>query len=109
MNNVKNKIKIVMLSGAIYRLWVEFLTRHMERLLIDPYIHQPYWSAKNFSLKTFKLKREFFKNMGHFTSKDLHEYVLHLLGRTTGHTWEYPKVSIRKRMFVKTMLPLLIG
>jgi len=66
-------------------MWEESLIRHMEGLLIDPCMHQPYRSAKNFSLKNFELKKEFCKLMGHFTDKDLYEYIFHLLGKTTRH------------------------
>jgi hypothetical protein len=97
--DVKNELQIVTLSTGVYQLWEEFLTRHMEGTLIDPCTLQPYRSGKNFSLKNFELKREFFKHMGHFTDKDLHEYVLHLLGSTTGRKREYPKVSIGKTKF----------
>jgi len=38
--------------------------------------------------------------MGHFKEKDLHEYVLHLLGTTTKRKREYPKVSIGKTNFI---------
>ena len=34
--------------------------------------------------------------MGHFTDKDLKEYALHLLGRTTNQVSVYPKVSFHK-------------
>jgi len=38
--------------------------------------------------------------MGHFEDKDLHEYVLHLLGRMDGRKKEYPKASIGKMKFL---------
>jgi len=80
-------------------MWEEFLTKHMEGTLIDPYLLQLYWNEKNFIMKNFELKCEFFKYMGHFTNKDLHEYVLHFLGTTMGHKREYPKVLIGKAKF----------
>jgi len=97
--NLKNKIKIVMLGDTIYRLCMEFLTRHIQESLIHYYVCQPYPSTKNFSLKNLELKREFFKHMGHFTNKKLNEYVLHLLWGRAKHTQKYPKVSIRKTKF----------
>jgi hypothetical protein len=46
--------------------------------------------------KNFTLAREFFKHLGHFTDEDLKVFVQHLLGRTPGRSYLYPKVTVHK-------------
>jgi hypothetical protein len=46
--------------------------------------------------KNFTLAREFFKHLGHFTDKDLKVFVQHLLRKTPGRSYLYPKVTVHK-------------
>jgi hypothetical protein len=46
--------------------------------------------------KNFTLAREFFKHLGHFTNDDFKVFVQHLLGKTPGRLYSYPKVTVHK-------------
>jgi hypothetical protein len=46
--------------------------------------------------KNFTLAREFFKHLSHFMDDDLKVFVQHLLGKTPGRSYSYPKVTVHK-------------
>jgi hypothetical protein len=53
--------------------------------------------VKNFKvIKNFTLVQEFFKHLGHFMDEDLKVFVQHLLGKTHGRSFLYPKVTVHK-------------
>jgi hypothetical protein len=46
--------------------------------------------------KNFTLAQEFFKHLGHFMDEDLKVFVQHLLRKTPGWSYSYPKVTVHK-------------
>lgn len=96
IQDVKNEIKIITLLVDIFGLWEEFLERHNSRHLINPETRLTYNSAQSFHPKSCSLKREFFKNLKHFTAQDLWIYVQHLTQTTPNRALLYPKFSVTK-------------
>jgi hypothetical protein len=95
--NLKNEVKIITSPDKTFELWKEFLEKHSIGGLINPDIGDRFNQAKNFKVtKNFTLAREFFKHLGHFTDDDLKVFVQHLLRKTLGRLYLYPKVTVHK-------------
>jgi hypothetical protein len=95
--DLKNEVKIITSSDETFELWKEFLEKHSTGGLINPDTGDRFNQAKNFKVtKNFSLAREFFKHLGHFTDDDLKVFVQHLLRKTPGHSYSYPKVTVHK-------------
>ena len=88
---------MMIVEDAHFSLWKEFIKKHHRGELINPDIGDMYKEKASFTLSSkFQLTREFFKHFGHFTDSDFLVYVQHLLGRTLGRQFSYPKVTVHK-------------
>jgi hypothetical protein len=97
--DLKNEVKIITSPDKTFELWKEFLEKHSTGGLINPDTRDRFNQVKNFKVtKNFTLAREFFKHLGHFTDDDLKVFVQHLLQKTPGHLYSYPKVTVHKTL-----------
>jgi hypothetical protein len=97
--DLKNDVKIITSPDETFELWKEFLEKHSIGSLINPDTGVRFNQAKNFKVtKNFTLAREFFKHLGHFTDDDLKVFVQHLLEKTPGLSYSYPKVTVHKTL-----------
>jgi hypothetical protein len=97
--DLKNEVKIITFPDDTFELWKEFLEKHSTGSLINPNIGVRFNQAKNFKVaKNFTLAREFFKHLGHFIDDDLKVFMQHLLGKTPGRSYSYPKVTVHKTL-----------
>jgi hypothetical protein len=95
--DLKNKVKIITSPDETFELWKEFLEKHSTGGFINPDTEDRFNHVKNFKVtKNFMLAREFFKHLGHFTDEDLKIFVQHLLRKTPGRSYSYPKVTVHK-------------
>ena len=93
--DLKSEVKIITSPDETFELWKEFLELHSTSGLINLDIGVWFNQVKNFTLA-----REFFKHLGHFTSKDLKVFVQDLLRKTPGWSYSYPKVTVHKTLKV---------
>ena len=91
ITDLKNEVKIIASLDETFELWKEFLELHSISGLINWDTGVWFNQAKNFTLA-----REFFKHLGHFSNKDLKIFVQHLLRKTPGRSYLYPKVTMHK-------------
>jgi hypothetical protein len=95
--DLKNEVKIITSPNETFELWKEFLEKHSTGGLINPDTRVWFKVTKNFTLA-----QEFFKHLRHFTDEDLKVFVQHLLGKTIGRSFSYPKVTVHKTSKVHT-------
>jgi hypothetical protein len=95
--DLKNEVKIITSPDETFELWKEFLEKHSTGGLINSDTGVWFNQAKNFKVtKNFTLAWEFFKHLGHFTDEDLKVFVQHMLRKTLGWSYLYPKVTVHK-------------
>lgn len=88
--HVRNEIQMITLPDRAYGLWSQALQAHMQGLLVNPATGKPHREDKPFNLKNHKVRREFFKHLGHLSDKDLEENAVHIVSKTPGRTLPYP-------------------
>jgi hypothetical protein len=97
ISDLKNEVKITTSPDKIFELWKEFLDKHSNGGLINRDTGVRFNQVMNFKVtKNFTLAWEFFKHLGHFMDEDLKVFVQHLLGKTPGQLYSYPKVTVHK-------------
>ena len=91
------QLRMITVEDEHFSMWKEFIEWHHRGELFNSNLGEMFKEKKLFTLSSkFQLTREFFKHFGHFTDNDFKVYVQHLLGRSPGRVFAYPKVTVHK-------------